>query len=307
MRTSDSKSVIGIFCSDIHLSLKAPISRIEEPDWFMAMKRPLDQLKALKKELDCPIFFAGDLFDRWNSSPELINFAIKNVPPMFAVPGQHDLPLHNYHNIKKSAYWTLVEAGIVENVVPGEVVHLAHSNIDLYGFPWGFPIHPLSEEDQSDSMKIAIVHHYIWISDHNYPGAPKEDKLTKTRKDMKGFNVVAFGDNHIGFMSKRGNTQIFNCGGFMRRKADQFYYKPQIGILWNDGTVEPHYLDCKFEKMEPVVPTIDPGEDMELQQFLKDLAALEETHLDFKDAMKRAFSKIKPNKEIREMILEAME
>jgi hypothetical protein len=40
-----SKTALAILVSDIHLSDKPPIFRSSEPDWFEAMKRPLDQLQ----------------------------------------------------------------------------------------------------------------------------------------------------------------------------------------------------------------------------------------------------------------------
>ena len=108
MRSKNTENIIAIFAADLHLSLKAPIWRSTEQDWFEAMLRPLVELRTLATLHNCPIVYAGDIFDKWNSPPELINFAIEHLPKGHAIPGQHDLPLHNYEDIRKSAYWTLV-------------------------------------------------------------------------------------------------------------------------------------------------------------------------------------------------------
>ena len=112
--------VVAIACADIHLQHTAPICRSGEPDWYAAMARPLEELRGLQENYDCPILCAGDVFNHWNNCPpELINWAIKHLPKMYAIPGQHDLPQHRLDDVRKSAYWTMVEAGVIENLPLG--------------------------------------------------------------------------------------------------------------------------------------------------------------------------------------------
>lgn len=303
VRATDQK-VIAIFCSDLHLSLKAPISRAGEPNWFDAMARQLGELEELRVVHDCPIICAGDIFDKWNSGPELINFALKTLPNgICAIPGQHDLPLHNYEDIKKSAYWTLVQAGRINNLKPGD--DLPFGEFYLTAFPWGYPIEP---SQRGDLIHIAVVHEYIWSSKGtSYPGAPEENKLTKGRKDLAGYDVAVFGDNHKGFDTKMGDCHVVNCGGFMRRNADQIGYQPRAALLFEDGSIGLHYYDTSKDVIEAKGPIIEVGEDMELQEFMSELMSLEESTLDFEEAMGQALEKIKPNKAVKELILEAME
>src|SRR4030042_1550393 len=99
IKKKDDK-VIALFCSDLHLSLTPPVFRSNEPDWLTAQQRPLDELRALQSKHQCPIFCAGDLFDKWYGGPkehacELVNWAIKHMPYMHCIPGQHDLPEHD--------------------------------------------------------------------------------------------------------------------------------------------------------------------------------------------------------------------
>ncbi|MCH8068351.1 MAG: metallophosphoesterase family protein [Candidatus Marinimicrobia bacterium] len=308
--------VIAILCSDIHLSLKPPQAREGEQDWFEAMAHPLALLSIARNFYSAPILCAGDIFDKWNSPPELINFALRNLPRMYAVPGQHDLPLHNYGDRNKSAFWTLVEAGLVTPLRPnkseGITLDAKRINLTVHGFPWGFSIK--EPRPNPHRLIIGIVHQYLWIDNHTYPGAPEKMKATKARKDFEGYDVLVFGDNHKGFLTTRGNTVIFNCGGLMRRAADEIDYQPQIGLLHKSGEVEVVLLDTTQDKIKPVGPTSDPVDDikapvdnMELQEFLNELTGLEETTLDFVEAMKRAIRKKKPSPEVRKILLEAME
>lgn len=99
-------TVIAVLCSDIHLCHTCPPARSNEPNWYDAMARTLDELAGIASHYYVPILCAGDVFDRWNSPPELINFAIKHLPPMHCIPGQHDLPNHSLEDIRRSAYST---------------------------------------------------------------------------------------------------------------------------------------------------------------------------------------------------------
>jgi len=275
-----------------------------EPDWFGAMARSLNQLKEVSEYFKIPIFCAGDIFDKWNSPPELINFAIDHLPKMWAIPGQHDLPLHNYSDIKKSAYWTLVETGIITPLEPRQTLDCGDACFQA--FPWGFPIQDIGTIP--GAINVGIVHQYIWIDDHGYPEAPTERKATKARADFKGFDVLVFGDNHKGFLTKKGDTTIFNCGGFMRRASDEIDYRPQIGLLHASGEVSVVPLDISEDKIEYVAPVkVADGADMDLQEFLDELTGLEETELDFEEAMRRAIRKKKPGQNVRKILLKAME
>ena len=305
-----NKKVIAIFCADLHLSLNPPIWRSPEPDWFAAMKRPLDEIKEIQENHNCPILCAGDIFDRWNSPPELTNWVGEYLPEnMYAIPGQHDLPLHNYDDIKRSAYWNLVQQGKIENLWPNDLFNISSSKLTLYGFPYGKDIQV--NKNETAFTQIALVHEYCWIDGHAYPNAPKENYLTRKNSDfigtkLKGYDIVIFGDNHKGFQTNIGSTDIFNCGTLMRRKSDEIDYKPQIGLLYSDGSVEPYYLDTSQDKYLDVVSVEDSMEDLNMKSFIEELEKLGDTDLDFTEAIKYYLQKNKISKSIQNIIIKAM-
>jgi len=310
MRKQD-KEVIAIFLADIHLSMQAPIWRSIEEDWFEAMARPLREIYDLQKKYDCPVFGAGDIFDRWNSSPELINFALDYLPDkIYAIPGQHDLPQHNYKDIRRSAYWTLVKARKIENIRPKHFIKMGQ--MIIHGFPYGFPIHPLDkkwEGDKVPGIHIAIVHEYIWIPGNKYSKALPEQQLTASmNKKFKGYDVVIFGDNHKGFYTSYNYPTIFNCGTLMRRKSDEIDYKPQIGLLLNTGEVKSHLLDTSKDKyLETMNKTSTIIDGMSTGEFFRELEKLGDTNLDFIEAIKLYMIAKKVKPEIKKVILKAIE
>ena len=293
---------IAIACADIHLTLTAPLARAGEPDWLMAQARPLKQLSKLASKWDIPIINAGDIFDRWNTMPELINWAIEYLPEMFAIPGQHDLPLHSLDLIHKSAYLTLVNAEVIQELSPKGISREDLGDLKIFGYPFGTPI---GKPPVCDGIKIAVVHEYTWEEGSSYPGAPKERHIKEQWK-WKGWDIVIVGDNHKGFLTKKGNTTIFNCGALQRRKSDEISYRPQVGLIYADGSVEPYYLDCSEDVIEQTVSEREVKEDMELKGFLEELTKLQESELNFREALLHALDEKKSSAEVRKILLEAL-
>ena len=249
---------LAILCSDLHFSAIAPAARSAEPDWYLAQKRYIDQLKALQKvNGDCPIIVAGDLYDRWTpvgSPAELINFLLAELPDkMFVIPGQHDLKNHRYETIESTPYWTLVMAGKIINIPPRrdvlqlgfQVLGDSRSGLYAHAFPWGYEVKPYDGPKQTGDIHIAVVHAYIWGKDFGgYPGAPEDRRVESYLSKLEGYDAAVFGDNHEGRLI---NSRLINCGTFLRRKSDERHYRPMVGILYEDAHIEVHYLDVSAD------------------------------------------------------------
>ena len=192
-------TTIAILCSDLHLSLTAPVARTAEPDWLAAQGRVLKQVRLLQElAFDVPVIYAGDVFDRWNVSPELINWVIDNLPHGYAIPGQHDLPLHQYEDVNRSAYWTLVKAGVIEDLEYGKPI-VVNDRLVLYGFPWGKKILSLADPIKG-KLNVAVVHAYCWKAGYCYPGASQSVGVAEMSKMLSGYDAATFGDNHLYWM-----------------------------------------------------------------------------------------------------------
>jgi DNA repair exonuclease SbcCD nuclease subunit len=311
-----SKKVIAILLADIHLTLNAPIWRSAEEDWFEAMKRPLDEIKSLQEKYDCPILFAGDLFTRWNSTPELINFALKYLPEqMWGIPGQHDLPLHNYDDIDKSAFQTVMFASRLHYMHPNTPIivekDLKKHKMLVFSFPYGFKIKPIKARTD-DHIYIALAHEYVWIKGHNYTGAPEENRLGRNAAEYrdgrwKGYDLVVYGDNHKGFMVKPpSSTTFFNCGSMMRTNSDQIEYKPAVGLLHSNGRVARYYLDTSEDKFLDISKKALGEDTLDMRALLKELEKLDSADLDFTELVQEYLKRNKINIKICDIIRKAM-
>lgn len=305
MRQRDK--VIAIICSDLHLSQKPPRVRRQEPSWFDVMAHALKELQMLSTKYKAPILCAGDIFDHWRADPELVNFAIKFLPEMYAIPGQHDLPLHSMDLIKKSIYWTMVLVGKITPVIHNKPI-TAENNIVIHGFPWGTKIHP--NKGKSKKFHIAICHDYFWINGHNYPGAKEKQKAERYKNLIKGYHAVGFGDNHKGFVTKVNGINVINCGTFMRRKADEEDYRPRVGLICESGAILRHGMKTSHETFTSPAEEERQIRQMlkvhDMQDFLTGLTELQKKSFDFIDALELAIEERMLNKKVRKVILEAL-
>lgn len=246
-------------------------------------------------------------FDRWNPPPELINFALDELPSLYAVPGQHDLAHHSYEDIRKSGYWTLVKAGRVVNLPalsPVEVPGI--TPLRLWGFPWGTQVMPLT--DPCDLvLDVAVVHAYFWTKGRGYPGASEEGLPSRWKKRVRGYDVAVFGDNHTPCHIPRGNLgiEMYGCGGFFRRKSDERDHQPSVGLLRSDGSVTRHYLNVEADRFVDDVreAATAPG----LEGLLEELGRLADRGIDFAVAVRRALDNEGVSETVRAVVLKALE
>lgn len=277
---SDMRSdpeVIAIACADLHLCSKPPTARSSEPCWWEAMRRPLRELSELQATYDVPVLCAGDVFDKWNASAELINFAMRELPlPMITIAGQHDLPFHGLNDIHRSGLGVLLQSDCVEFL---NAFQYRHNGASVSGFSWGQAITPPSEP--SDELNIALIHAYCWKKGSSFPGA-ELNHVASFKEQLRGYDIAIFGDNHLPFEAKAGDCLVFNCGGFIRRKSDEIKHRPSCGLIYSDGSIKRHYFDISQESM--LSTTVDSPaslDDDTIREFAKSLVSLDCDPMDF--------------------------
>lgn len=318
MSKSNPNPVILVACSDIHFSHKPPLVRaVPNVDWYDVQERAWKQVGVIANVNSVAI--AGDIFDRWNSPPRLISFVIEMMSVFegcltnrpLAIPGQHDLAFHI--GADESAYGTLCAAKAIQHV-PNHG-WAPHPNMRIDGFSWGDDLKTPQSNAKNDPAMIALAHRYIWMDAETNPArADTTHYIPVTAKQLSGFDVCIFGDNHRGFhWQSRTGMQIVNCGTLMRRKADEIDYQPSVWLIHKDGSVKRVKLDCSEDKF------IDSRDIKQLQQlmkqpisgdmteFLHDLKSLGDGATDYRDAVGRFIRSAKIDKRVKHLILKYLE
>lgn len=295
---------IAVLCSDLHLSLQAPACRAEK-DWLEVQAGYLNQVKALASGL--PVIAAGDIFDRWNAPPELIHFALEYLPDdMICVPGQHDLPNHRMEEMHRSGYGVLVKAGKIRDI-SGDERLVGLPGFCAYGFGWGQKLAPRPEEHNVITVYLAVVHRYIWLGEGtHYPGAPETSQFAAFKEVLKSYDAVVIGDNHKGWITNYKGIHVLNCGGFIRRKSDEIAYKPQVGLLMSDGSIEVKYLDTSKDRFHEN-PKEREESAFDMAAFVEGLEQLGEHGLNFREAVEHWLRKEEISKETKQIILRCLE
>ncbi len=300
---------VAILVSDLHLSEKAPKNRAEKgKDWYKAMESSLTELTLLRIKFDnIPILCAGDIFDKWDSNAELINFAIARLPRgMYCVPGQHDLPNHNTQEIHRSAYWTLVGSETIENLSSGAI---AYDGVFMQGFGWNEELSSPSPVNKEEGIRVAVVHKYCWNKGNNYPGARNSEHVKSHVKKLKGFDAAVFGDNHKHFSCTVRKTSVWNNGLFMPRKIDEKDVIPRVGVLYSDKSIKSVELETKAKWVDQPEPEDAAAVDnTEVKKFVRSLLKVQKDSIDFKEMLIRGL-KLKGivDEEVKQIILESLE
>lgn len=138
--SSRTKTADAILCADLHLRSKRPVGRND--DFRSSMIAKLMEIDQLQKTHACPVLCAGDIFDRWKATPDLLTIAERFLPDnMIAIPGQHDLPTHSFDRFSESALFHLYFCGHLEIPLPdytGPMLHQGrHTEFFVRGFPFG--------------------------------------------------------------------------------------------------------------------------------------------------------------------------
>lgn len=309
---------VALAIADLHIWGKPPLIRTAEEDWLRAMQYQFDQVKKLQAELSggrgkppLPILCAGDVFDRHNPDPEVLNWCLDHLPHMLAIWGQHDVRHHRAENLDKSGFMTLVKASRITPLMPGKPV--AVGKIRAHGFGWGEEIIPCVGQ-HGLALEVAVAHRYVWSERKEwsrYPGAPDDGEIGSLQQQLAGYDVAVFGDNHqswkIDRKSPRGMS-VYNCGTFLRRKLDEIDHRPAVGIIYFDGTVKRHYLDVsqdRFLDSEMSESMKNASEGLNL--FLSALSNLGSCGLDYLDAIREMMDRERVSPSVRELMAKLLE
>lgn len=309
-------SVAAIFAADFHFSDRPPAARAAEADWLKTQAGYLKQVRRLCEKYACPLIGAGDWFDDgWRAgrcSPALISMVLRNLPTRtYGIPGQHDLPHHRLDRWRDSAFGVLVEAGKLAYLQPDQPVEVeGKAPLRLWGFPWGHTLTPLSNPCDF-FLEVAVVHAYVWVKGRGHAQAPADSRFKNLKPRFRGYDAAVVGDNHTPWEIEgggKGFPAVFNCGGFVRRRADEANHRPRVGLLYGNGTVESYYLNISGDKLDAGAPdTASEAPPPEgLAELVAELKRNTDKGLDFPRAVKRWLDAHWVDNEVRERVLESL-
>lgn len=303
--------------SDVHLSHDPPAARKAEKDWYAAQSRILKQVREIQKlHKGSKVIIPGDIFHTWKEPAECIAFALRELPDeCWCIGGNHDFPYHKYELRHRSAYGVLVAAGKVEELYLKKETVLQHhggNSCVVYGFPYGFPAHPVGKEFLTDDVLVCVAHQFIWNKSTGFPGAPESGNIKSFRSQVQGYHAALVGDNHKRFLSKpkegeKGCT-VLNCGFGIPRAVDEKDRKPAVGLIYPNGRLEVQELDTTGDAWsDPREVAEAVAEKLDLTKFTKGLKELTANPFDFAQAVREWIRKNDVPEVVRNMLLRCLE
>lgn len=235
------KKPTAIILSDIHLRDTQPICR--KDDFWETQKKKLNWLRSFHKNIgtNVPILCAGDVFHEWKTSPKLINMAIDFLPNnIISIPGNHEMPNHNYELMNESGYGVLSKTQTIYNQLKiHKEVFNESKTINIYFFPYGQELYSI--DPKSREINIAIAHYFVYKGRKPFPG-----QLTGVKslmKQLSGFDLIITGDNHTPFTHRDGDRLLINPGCFSRQRTSEANNQPRV-YLWyaENNTFDVEYV-----------------------------------------------------------------
>jgi DNA repair exonuclease SbcCD nuclease subunit len=225
MERTIRKSPTLICSADWHLREDIPLSRTD--DYWTEQWRKVDFIQNLQKKYDCPVIIAGDVFDHWKPSPNLLRETILHLPDqLYCIYGQHDLPAHSLQLVDKCGI-NVLQAAKKLTVLPE-----CHWN----QFPKEGSLY-LPNYD----CHILVWHVMNYQGKLPWPGCPSPLSGAILRKYK--FPLIVTGDNHKSFSESFEGRWLVNPGSLMRMDADQIDHKPCV-YLWfaEDNSIEQVFI-----------------------------------------------------------------
>jgi len=302
------KTPTAILLADTHIRETQPLCRTD--DYFKAQREKWSFISDIQQKYYIPILIAGDLFDKWKPSPELLTWCIYNLPKHIRViPGQHDLPNHNLELLHKSGMQTLESAGVIQIIrnSPFEI-HSNGFNLNIHAYPFGSEPTPLNSTFKgSNSTRNIALMHYFTYKGTAWPGC-KTLEAKSLLKRMAGFDLILCGDNHQSFIVEDNDRLLVNPGSLMRMKSDQIEHKPRLFLYYaEDNTVEA--IDIPIEENVISRVHIDKSKDKDekMEAFVDSVKNQGEIGLNFKENLETYFNTNEENDSVKNIVWGSME
>jgi len=286
-----------IIASDFHLMEKERNPPCRLDSHWDAQWDKVKQINDLMEEHNCDCIMAGDLFEHWKTSPQLLNRCMsdlhgepdENHHEIHSVIGNHDMPQHNIENMDKSGWEILRKAY--------KIVYLDD------GCDWGGdPKEAKPMFWQGGKFSIVVAHMMVWQGKTPWPGCtdPEADEVFDIFPEA---DLIITGHNHKTFTARRGKRLLINPGSLTRHKADQIDHKPCV-FLWNAETndFKIHYLKIKKDVISREHLDVKLEKDNRLNAFIEKLNKGWDVSLSFQENMEKAIKGNKIPKKIQEIV-----
>lgn len=272
-----------LLTADWHIRGDRPRCRIDE-DWIESQRQDIQAVVDIaRREKVDEAWVLGDLFHQPRAATEAVNMVLvglkdfREVCPVYILPGNHDLPYHDYGNLEQSSL------GIVLKSFPELQTREDPSGITLAAAPFGLdPVDPHSD--------VWATHQLTFENDETKPPMAGGKIAQDLLDEAPNVRVVVTGDYHRGYVyTGADGRRVITPGCLNIQAADMDDYKPHV-YIWDTATdqVTPHYLPINSVAIVTDYLAAEKERDERMDRCLEVATAAASVALSFTDNLKAA-------------------
>lgn len=258
--------------NDTHIRGTTPSRRVDNFKETLLDKLEEVQQIAEEKQVDY-ILHSGDLFDRPDTAPAIVNEFIKVLKkfsmPFYIVAGNHDLYGHNPDTLPRTMLGVLVASGIVELIPQDGIVEKDCNNIkvQITGRSFDYTLDNQTttayevKKQQGVDYALHLVHGMLLDK------PVFEEGYTLIEDIDTEADITITGHYHLGYGVKKFKDNYFlNPGSLVRISADmkEISRMPKVAVINLKEEIDIELI--KLESAQPGNEVLDRTE-LEKQKF----------------------------------------
>ena len=272
-----------LLTADWHSRGDRPRCRIDE-DWIESQRQDIQAVVDIaRREKVDETWVLGDLFHQPRAATEAVNMVLvglkdlREACPVYILPGNHDLPYHDYGNLEQSSL------GIVLKSFPELRTREDPSGLILAAAPFGLdPVDPHAD--------VWATHQLTFESAETKPPMAGGKIAQDLLDEAPGVQVVVTGDYHRGYVyTGADGRRVITPGCLNIQAADMDDYRPRV-YIWDTATahVTPHYLPLNSAAVVTDYLAAEKERDERMDKCLEVATAAASVTLSFTDNLKAA-------------------
>lgn len=272
-----------LLTADWHIRGDRPRCRIDE-DWIASQRQDIQAVVdiASQEKVD-EAWVLGDLFHQPRAATEAVNMVLvglndlRDACPVYILPGNHDLPYHDYGNLEQSSL------GIVLKSFPELRTREDPRGLTLAAAPFGLdPVDPHAD--------VWATHQLTFENAETKPPMAGGKIAQDLLDEAPGVQVVVTGDYHRGYVyTGEGGRRVITPGCLNIQAADMDDYRPRV-YIWDTATAQvmPHYLPTNSVAVVTDYLAAEKERDERMDKCLEVATAAASVTLSFTDNLKAA-------------------
>lgn len=272
-----------LLTADWHIRGDRPRCRIDE-DWIESQRQDIQAVVDIaRREKVDEAWVLGDLFHQPRAATEAVNMVLvglkdlREVCPVYILPGNHDLPYHDYGNLEQSSL------GIVLKSFPELRTREEPRGLTIAAAPFGLdPVDPHAD--------VWATHQLTFENDETKPPMAGGKIAQDLLDEALGVHIVVTGDYHRGYVyTGADGRRVITPGCLNIQAADMVDYKPRV-YIWDTATdqIDAHYLPINSVSIVTDYLAAEKERDERMDRCLEVATAAASVALSFTDNLKAA-------------------